>query len=75
LPVIQPEPEPELTLAPQVEPEPLPEPEPEPEPRQVKKVVRYYQGDQFGWDSPRRWYEPTDPRKPEDSLKVQEVEK
>ncbi|MEX2357485.1 MAG: AAA family ATPase [Pirellulaceae bacterium] len=75
-PVVEPEPipEPELVLAPQPEPEPEPEPEPAPPPPRKKRIIRYQRSEEFGWDSPRRWYEPADPRKPEEAVIVREVD-
>ncbi|PQO42387.1 AAA family ATPase [Blastopirellula marina] len=72
----EPEPEPELELAPEpeTEPEPEPEPEPLPPPPAKKTRIRYVVAseNEFGWDSPRRWYETKDPRKDHENMIIRE---
>jgi len=81
--IIEPEPvytfvEPEPVVEFTYEPEPDPEPEQlfvhqaEPKPKPPKKQIRYiYDSEpEFGWDSPRRWYEHKDPRKDEDDILI-----
>ncbi|MEW4561596.1 AAA family ATPase [Bremerella sp. JC770] len=70
------EPEPVWDYVPEPEPEPEPEPVPVPAPEPPKKKMRlryvYTNHDEFGWDSPRRWYETKDPRKDHDEIIVRE---
>ncbi|PQO30254.1 hypothetical protein DTL21_23075 [Bremerella cremea] len=68
-----PEPEPELAMLPVEEPEPKPEPKLAPPPPKKMRIRYVYTAhDEFGWDSPRRWYEEKDPRKDHDEVIVHE---
>ncbi|MEW4455972.1 AAA family ATPase [Bremerella sp. JC817] len=68
----EPEPEPEPVL--ELVPEPKPEPVLIPAPKKKKMRIRYVytQQEEFGWDSPRRWYEEKDPRKDHDEIEVRQ---
>lgn len=54
---IQAKPEPVIELEPEPEPEPVAEVEPEPEPQPEPPKRRPVSDNQFGWDSPKIWWE------------------
>lgn len=62
--IVEPEPEPVVEA-------PKPAPVPPPKKRQRIRYI-YSNQDEFGWDSPRRWYEEKDPRKDHDEVVIRE---